>query len=110
MAEIDPIIRDALKRSSQMQGNISKTVQRQQNPEKKRENVQRKNKNPEVACAGLSERENDCKKEKVKVKQDNTFDLLLKNKDQSLIFMLVILLMSEDSDPSLLLALIYLLI
>lgn len=41
---------------------------------------------------------------------DGLLDIMFKNKDQSLILLLIILLMEEDTEPSLLLALMYLLI
>ena len=37
-------------------------------------------------------------------------DMLFKNKEQSLILLLLVLLMDENADPTLLLALVYLLI
>lgn len=41
---------------------------------------------------------------------DGLLDILFKNKEQNLILLLIILLMEEDTEPSLLLALMYLLI
>lgn len=40
----------------------------------------------------------------------NLLDMMFKNKEQSLILLLLVLLMDENTDPALLLALIYLLI
>lgn len=42
-------------------------------------------------------------------KDDGLLNLMFKNKEQSLILLLVILLMEENTDPSVLLALMYLL-
>ena len=43
-------------------------------------------------------------------KNDGLLDVLFKDKEQSLILLLIILLMEENSEPTLLLALVYLLI
>lgn len=43
-------------------------------------------------------------------KQENLIDTLFKNKDQSLILLLIILLMEENAEPTVLIALMYLLI
>lgn len=43
-------------------------------------------------------------------KQENLLDTMFKNKDQSLILLLIILLMEENAEPTILLALMYLLI
>nr|WP_294371093.1 hypothetical protein [uncultured Ruminococcus sp.] len=45
----------------------------------------------------------------VSKKDDGLLNLMFKNKEQSLILLLVILLMEENTDPSVLLALMYLL-
>lgn len=43
-------------------------------------------------------------------KSDNILNALFKDKDQSIILLLIVLLMEENSNPTLLIALIYLLI
>jgi hypothetical protein len=98
MAEMDPIIRDAMKRSSQMHGYMPNSHQRQQ-PEKREEKTSpQKPIQQKKAC-----------EEKVEIKE-KALEALLKNKEQSLILLLIVLLMNENADPGLLLALMYLLI
>lgn len=105
MAEMDPIIRDALKRSSQM-GYIPKQQQRQPQTKKqetKPENEKGKKENSVPKQESIkNEIKPDCK--------ETGLEALLKNKEQSLILLLAILLMNEDSSPELILALMYLLI
>lgn len=86
---MDPIIKEAMKRSSQMQGPVHKKEKQEKNESKSI---------PEPI------------KEISSVKEDNSLETFIKNKDQSLIFLLLILLVKEDSDPSALLVLLYLLI
>lgn len=45
-----------------------------------------------------------------KTQNNSLFDMLFKNKEQSLILLMLVLLMDEKTDPVLLLALVYLLI
>ena len=51
----------------------------------------------------------DIREPPVQNKVDGLLNLMFKNKEQSLILLLVILLMEENTDPSVLLALMYLL-
>ena len=88
---MDPIIKEAMKRTSQMQGNI-------------------KNNQTAKPFPKVTESEKPQITEQNILKQDNGMELLFKDKEQSLIMLLLILLMNEDSDPSLMLALLYLLI
>ena len=107
MAEMDPIIRDALKRSSQMQGAQPKHQQRQAS--RKTENKKQENQSAvEDKTPAYKEQEKAVATDK-NIKS-NSLSFLFENKDQSLILLLVVLLMNEDSDPMLLLALMYLLI
>jgi len=100
MAEMDPIVRDALKRSSQMQ-NFG--TRQQQSTSKKQEKSQIPPK-LEKKEQTLPASEPDT------AKQQNPINFLFKDKEQSIILLLVVLLMNEDNDPMLLLALMYLLI
>lgn len=43
-------------------------------------------------------------------RQENLLDIMFRNKEQSLILLLIVLLMEDNAEPSLLLALMYLLI
>lgn len=105
MAEMDPIIRDALKRSSQMQGYGTRqqqtTHKKQEKPEPKPAPKEEPAKKPEQSFRVPETNINTT---------NNTLNMLFKDKEQSLILLLVVLLMNEDSDPMLLLALMYLLI
>lgn len=100
MSEMDPIVREALKRSSRMQGVIP------QKPSQHNE-VQKNNDKKETKQEVFHEKEDNCENQS---KKENTLDLLLKDKDRSLIFLLIVLLMNENSDPALLMTLMYLLI
>lgn len=105
MAEMDPIIRDALKRSSQM-GYIPKQQQRQpqtKKQEKKPESQAVKKEAPPPEPKNIQS--------EIKLNSKETgLEALLKNKEQSLILLLAVLLMNENSSPELILALMYLLI
>ena len=103
MAEMDPIIRDALKRSSQMQGYIPKP---QHQPQTKRAAEKQNHDLPKKETTG-----NECVPEiKGEKRKETGLEALLKNKEQSLILLLAVLLLNEDSSPELVLALMYLLI
>ena len=78
---------------------VPKQPQKQQEP---RMEVQ---KHPEKHEEPKSERP----ERPVPKKDDGLLNLMFKNKEQSLILLLVILLMEENTDPSVLLALMYLL-
>lgn len=98
MAEMDPIIKEALKRSSQMQGSFHSTSK---SPVK------------ETPSPDSSLSSNKIPQKDAKVQEDKTGNMLefmLENKDQSLIFLLLVLLINENSDPTVLLALMYLLL
>jgi len=57
------------------------------------------------------EKEENIKPEKEKPKESkNILDSLFQNKEQSIILLLIILLLDEKADPTLLLALLYLLL
>lgn len=62
----------------------------------------------------VSEKKSEQKPAEIAEKQNQSnpslLDMLFKNKEQSLILLLIILLMDENADPTLLLALVYLLI
>jgi hypothetical protein len=101
---MDSITRDALKRVAQMHSNVPhhQTKPRQppieQKPQQNIKNIPQIEKEPKTAPL------------KPEKRLDNMVDILLGNKEQSLILLLLVLLMNENSDPSLLLALMYLLL
>lgn len=95
MANIDPMIEEALRRTNQMQGSGNFKSQRR---------------NPQAIEPEKNTDKNVLPQQPPKVKEEGALDFLLKDKEQSLIMLLVVLLMSEDSDPTLLLTLMYLLI
>jgi hypothetical protein len=88
LAEIDDITKEALRRANQMHF-------RSQNPAKKPP-AQPEKREPEVKSQNRT--------------SGNILSNLFGNNDNSIILILLILLMGEDTDPSLLLALIYLLL
>lgn len=99
MAEIDSITRDALKRAQQMNSYSA-------NPGK----PAKQNRPPQIP-QDVPQEENIPKTEITKQNKNTNFlDMLLGNKEQSLILLLLVLLMNEDCDPTVLLALLYLLL
>ena len=103
MADMDSITRDALKRAQQMNGYS-----------KRNNNSAKQTPPPQVPQEKSAEILQELQPEKAEViqqdKSPNFLDTLLGNKEQSLILLLLVLLMNEDCDPSLLLALLYLLL
>ncbi len=99
MAEIDSITREALKRAQQMNSySASPGKSNKQN-------------RPPQAPQDVPQEKNTSKTEiTTHNKSSNFLDMLLKNKEQSLILLLLVLLMNEDCDPTVLLALLYLLL
>lgn len=98
---------EALARAKQM--NRMQSFYRDNN---KSNNTQENKRESEKQEKNISEKKNiEAPAENHKVKTDaNLLDAMFKNKEQSLILLLIILLMDEKADPSLLLALVYLLI
>ena len=85
MADMDAITREALKRASQLH---SRTTKQKPAPEPK-----------------PAQKENQASRQ-----EPGFLGSLFKDKDRSIILMLLVLLMGEDVEPSLLLALIYILL
>lgn len=104
MPDIDPITREAFRRASRMQSGSSAANRSgaKSTPDR----------TPPTANQPETPRiDQDLPKEgDAKTSVGNGFGVLFKDKEQSLILLLIILLMGEDNDPSLLLALMYLLI
>lgn len=99
MAEIDSITRDALKRAQQMNSysaNSNKSAKQNRPPQASQDVPQEKN----IPKTDITQHN----------KNSNFLDMLLGNKEQSLILLLLVLLMNEDCDPTVLLALLYLLL
>lgn len=97
---------EALKRAQQM--NKKQTFFRE-NPGK---SVEKEHKRDTVSRQESQERsrpEDGVSNNQALSKGTNIIDVMFKNKDESLILLLIILLMDEKADPSLLLALVYLL-
>lgn len=115
MGDIDSITKEALKRAAQMHSHMPKqsnrtAPERKQTPPAKPpipEPVMEKQ--PEKI---VPEKENKAEAYEPQLgnKQKNLVDMLLSNKEQSLILLLLVLLVGENSDPSLILALLYLLL
>ncbi len=100
MAEIDPITREALKRASQMYSR-PKAPSRHHPNEKSEPPVQERK----------HEKNDDTPKPEPKnVTQGDPVKAFFRDKEESVILLLIMLLMDEKTDPSLLLALMYLLI
>lgn len=96
---------DAFARAQQMHSRVPYYSNNSQNRSQKHNvNEESEKKPPEspqkAETSGQKQNEND----------GNVLDVLFKNKEQSLILLLMILLMEEKADPTLLLALMYLLI
>lgn len=103
MAEIDSITRDALKRAQQMNSysaNPNKST-KQTRPPQISQDV------PQETPQEINPPKTELTKQN---KNTNFLDMLLGNKEQSLILLLLVLLMNEDCDPTVLLALLYLLL
>ena len=91
MADMDAITREALRRASQLHSRSQQKSETPSAPEKKERKTQKPDKSVRTDDNGL-------------------LGKLFKDKDRSIILMLLALLMGEDVEPSLLLALIYILI
>lgn len=91
MADMDAITREALRRASQLHSRSQQKQETPQAPEKKERRTQNNDSKPKQSDNGL-------------------LGNLFKDKDRSIILMLLVLLMGEDVEPSLLLALIYILL
>ena len=107
MADIDPITREALRRASQIQGRTNRSnppPERPHNPSEEhrgqRHNDRHHHEPPEPEKPRPPETSN----------QNSGLDALFKDKETSVILILIILLMGEKGSEHLLLALIYLLI
>lgn len=112
MGDIDSITKEALKRAAQMHNYMPKQSNRK-TPERKQTQftpppiAEPRVKNQPVKSEDDKAETIEYKPEK---KQENLVDMLLGNKEQSLILLLLALLMGENSDPSIILALLYLLL
>ncbi len=94
MAEIDPITQEALRRAAQMRSRPK--AQRRSEPPA-----------PENPVRGDNE---GAKKAPPSINRSDPIKAFFRDKEESIILLLVMLLMDENADPSLLLALMYLLI
>lgn len=115
MAEMDSITRDALKRVQQMQSHMnnrnSRTKQAQSTDSSREVDKKAPEEISNIKTAKVSENESlKASAENSPKKLESMLDLLLGNKEQSLILLLFVLLMDENCDPSILLALMYLLL
>ncbi len=95
MADIDPMVREALKRTSHLQGN---------------NHTHNNNRSSTPTVADNKYTPNHTTENHMTQRPPGALDFLLKDKEQSLIMLLIVLLMNEDTDPSLTLALLYLLL
>lgn len=102
MPDMDSITREALKRAARMNGQMPK----QDRPAQNSQPVVPENK-PDTSNKESISSSHPVSKEP---EQENMLDMLLSNQEHSLILLLLVLLMNEESDPSLLLALMYLLL
>ena len=102
MAEIDPITQDALKRAAQLKSRGSR--QSRKTPPRPRQ--EKPPESPEPSEPPRSEPE----KPHHKPPSLSGLNVLFRDKEQGIILLLIILLMDENCEPSLLLALMYLLI
>ncbi|MGN1131115.1 MAG: hypothetical protein ACI4Q8_07150 [Ruminococcus sp.] len=103
MAEIDSITRDALKRAQQMNSYSA-------SPGKSAKQTRPPQISPDVPQQTPQEINTQKTEINKQNKNTNFLDMLLGNKEQSLILLLLVLLMNEDCDPTVLLALLYLLL
>ncbi len=91
----------------------TRAQQMHRRPQYRTENISKTNQKEEQKIEIKPEENNNNTaeiKQPHKNNQGDIFEILFKNKEQSLILLLIILLMDEKADPALLLALIYLLI
>ena len=95
MADIDPMVREALKRTSHLQSN---------------NRANNYNRTPTPKGVDSTPPQNHTEENQLTPKVPGALDFLLKDKEQSLIMLLIVLLMNEETDPSLTLALLYLLL
>ena len=102
MAEIDPITRDALRRATQVQGRANRN-----NPQ--REPERHHNQRPPKPSEERPPEPQPSHRPKPP-SQQNGLEALFKDKETSVILILIVLLMGEKNCEHLLLALIYLLI
>ncbi len=112
MEDIDSITKEALKRAAQMHNYMPKQSNRTIPERKPTQFTQPPIAEPNVKKKPLKSENDKVKtvKHKPEKGQENLVDILLGNKEQSLILLLLVLLMGENSDPSIILALLYLLI
>ena len=113
MADIDPITREALKRAAQMQGHPKRNNAPPQPPNERRERHHKAPEPPpEPPREHSHERPHEPPHERPPEAPNLNFGLeaLFKDKETSVILILIILLMGEKGCEHLLLALIYLLI
>ncbi len=97
MADIDPITREALRRATQMQGRARNTPRQ---PEPSEAQKEEQHKPPEAPKAPRAK----------PAVQQSGLEALFKDKETSVILILIVLLMGEKGCEHLLLALIYLLL
>ncbi len=98
MAEIDPITQEALRRAAQMRSRpVPKTPRHTESGAPK---VQKP----------LREEKESIEKNQSSINLNDPVKAFFRDKEESIILLLVMLLMDEKADPSLLLALMYLLI
>lgn len=115
MGDIDSITKEALKRAAQMHSHMPKqsnrtATERKQTPRTKPPIPEPVMENQPEKIVPEKENKAEAFEYKPVKKQENLVDMLLSNKEQSLILLLLVLLVGENSDPSLILALLYLLL
>ncbi len=105
MPDIDPFAREALRRAAQM--NRRTKAPEAPKPEPLKEAVPEE---PHKTRESQSHQPTTHPPEPEHTSADGVLGALFKDKDSSIILLLIVLLMGEDSNPSLLLALMFLLI
>lgn len=104
MATIDPMQQEAMRRVQAMQSRMPQRQRQEQKPPPVTKEIPKepeKNPEPPPVIEHKTNNENNLQ---------NSLNVLFKDKEQNLILMLILLLAGDGADPSVLLALMYLLI
>lgn len=117
MPDIDPITREALKRASQMHSRTQRNSQPPPKPQRKspmQQHASEETPNPptksKIESPPIVEPKSNPEHPTEDLGLSDPLKALFKGKDESIILILILLLMDENADSSLLLALMYLLL
>ena len=110
MAILDPMQQEAMRRVQAMQSRVPPKNSADASPNSHNRRAPMREENTENSHQQAKEREQSRIKEIASQQSSNPLEIEFRNTEHNIILMLILLLASDNADPGLLLALIYLLI